>query len=227
MRPAPHTLLVLRPDEPPVTAVSPSRSGWSSGWSPSVWLVRRLGLPLWWLAFPPLFHSIWNGNPQTVALALLVVGGSAAAAVAVLIKLYAAVPLLARPRSLLIAGVAVVVTLAVLPWQLYLDDGLGVSSHLVTAWNGSAWRIPILVPPTLLALWILRRDGAEWLAVPAALAGDPVLLRGDGRAGTRPPADPGRGAGPARPAPDAHRGHGDGGHDGPPRRALGVQPSIG
>ena len=24
------------------------------------------------------------------------------------------------------------------------------------------------MPPTLLALWILRRDGAEWLAVPAA-----------------------------------------------------------
>ena len=59
-------------------------------------------------------------------------------------------------------------TLAILPWQLYLDEGLGVSAHLVTAWNGSAWRIPILVPPTLLALWILRRDGGEWLAVPAA-----------------------------------------------------------
>jgi hypothetical protein len=42
-----------------------------------------------------------------------------------------------------------------------------VGSHLETAWNGSAWRFPLLVPPTLLALWILRRRGAEWYAVPA------------------------------------------------------------
>ena len=89
--------------------------------------MRLLGVPLWWLAFPPLLQSIWNGNPQTIALALLVVGGSAAAAIAVLIKLYAAIPLLARPRSLVIAGIAVIVTLPILPWQLYLQDGLGIS----------------------------------------------------------------------------------------------------
>jgi hypothetical protein len=77
-----------------------------------------------------------------------------------------------------------------LPWQLYLERGLGVGSHLQTAWNGSAWRFPLLIPPTLLALWILRRQGAEWFAVPAvfpatqfyyvamalpALVGRPVL----------------------------------------------------
>ena len=42
-----------------------------------------------------------------------------------------------------------------------------MGDHLGTAWNGSAWRFPILIPPTLLALWILRRQGAEWFAVPA------------------------------------------------------------
>ena len=56
-----------------------------------------------------------------------------------------------------------------MPWQLYLDDGLGIGTHLATAWNGSAWRFPILLPPTLLALWVLRRDGGEWFAVPAVL----------------------------------------------------------
>ena len=55
----------------------------------------------------------------------------------------------------------------VLPWQLYLDRGLGIGGHLQTAWNGSAWRFPILVVPTLVALWVLRRQGAEWFAVPA------------------------------------------------------------
>jgi len=62
----------------------------------------------------------------------------------------------------------VVFTLPFLPWDLYLQDGLGIAGHLTTAWNGSAWRIPILVPPTLFALWVLRRDGGEWFAVPAA-----------------------------------------------------------
>ena len=42
-----------------------------------------------------------------------------------------------------------------------------MSSHLASAWNGSAWRVPILIPPTLLGLWILRHKGAEWFAVPA------------------------------------------------------------
>ena len=65
------------------------------------------------------------------------------------------------------AGLVLLLTVPILPWQQYLADGLGVSSHLESAWNGSAWRLPILVPPMLLALWILRRDGAEWFAVPA------------------------------------------------------------
>jgi hypothetical protein len=83
------------------------------------------------------------------------------------LKLYAALVLARRPRTLVIVGIALVATLVLVPWQLYLQDGLGVSDHLGTAWNGSAWRLPILVLPTLLGLWILRRQGAEWLAVPA------------------------------------------------------------
>jgi hypothetical protein len=156
----------------------------------SVWLVQRLGLPLWWVLFPPLVHAAWNGNSQSIALALVVLGGPLAAALAVGIKLYAAVPLLSRPRTLLFAAIALVVTLPLLPWQLYLDSGFGVSDHVQTAWNGSAWRIPLLIPPTLAALWILRSKGAEWLAVPAvwpatqfyyaafalpALVGQPVI----------------------------------------------------
>jgi hypothetical protein len=162
----PHTLLFYAP-----TSLLPlTLATWvwmALGIAASVWLTRKLGLPLWWLAFPPLFHSMWNGNPQTIALALLVQGSIIGAVIAVGLKLYAAIPLLARWRHLVIAlAVLAVVTLA-LPWQLYLDRGLGVGSHLQTAWNGSAWRIPILVIPTLAALWVLRRQGAEWFAVPA------------------------------------------------------------
>ncbi len=162
----PHTLLFYAP-----TSLLPlTVSTWlwiAAGVGASVWLVRRLGLPLWWLLFPPLFHSMWNGNPQTIALALLVAGGPVAASIAVLIKLYAGIPLIGRWRDAAVAGVVLAVTLLVLPWQLYLDQGLGVGSHLQTAWNGSAWRFPVLIPVVVLALWVLRRDGAAWWAVPA------------------------------------------------------------
>ncbi|MGO9205048.1 MAG: hypothetical protein ACLQBX_02470 [Candidatus Limnocylindrales bacterium] len=54
-----------------------------------------------------------------------------------------------------------------LPWRLYLEQGLGAGNLAQTAWNGSAWRFPILIPPTLLGLCVLRKRGAEWFAVPA------------------------------------------------------------
>jgi hypothetical protein len=162
----PHTLLFYAPTS--VLPLDVSTWVWLlGGVVAAVWLVRRLELPIWWLAFPPLFHGVWNGNPQTIALALLVQGSLAGAIVAVGIKLYAAIPLLARWRHLVIALAVLAVVTLILPWQLYLDRGLGVGSHLQTAWNGSAWRIPILVIPTLIALWVIRRQGAEWYAVPA------------------------------------------------------------
>jgi hypothetical protein len=169
----PHTLLFYVPtSQLPIVL---STAAWVSiGLVASVWLVRRLGLPLWWLAFPPLSHAIWNGNPQTLAMALLVLGGSgrfatsaAAAAGAIMFKLYAALPLVVRPRQLVAAAVVLAALLLVVPWQLYLQEGLGVSTHLGTAWNGSAWRVPLLIPPAILGLWILRRAGGEWLSVPA------------------------------------------------------------
>ena len=162
----PHTLLFYVPTS--VLPLDVSIAVWMiAGVVASAWLVRRLGLPVWYLLFPPLVHAVWNGNPQSVALALLVAGGPIAAALAVGLKLYAAIPLIGRWRDLLVAGIALAVTIPLLPWQLYLDQGLGVGSHLQTAWNGSAWRVPVLVPFVVAALWILRRRGAEWYAVPA------------------------------------------------------------
>jgi len=163
----PHTLLFYAPTS--LLPLPVSVGLWMvAGLAASVWLIRRLGLPMWWLAFPPLAHGIWNGNPQTIALALLVVGGPIAATVGVGLKLYAGVPLLARWRHLIVAATILAVTLVVLPIDRYIAADFGVSNHLVRAWNGSAWRFPILIPPTLVALWLLRRRGAEWLAVPAA-----------------------------------------------------------
>jgi hypothetical protein len=162
----PHTLLFYAPTS--LLPLEVSAAIWMAlGLVASIWLVHRLKLPIWWALFPPLAHAIWNGNPQTIALALLVLGAPWGAIVAVGLKLYTALALLTRPRILILTGVALLVSLLILPWQLYLAGGLGVSDHLDTAWNGSAWRFPILVVPTLLALWVLRRSGAQWYAVPA------------------------------------------------------------
>jgi len=163
---APHTLLFYAPTS--VLPLELSVALWMIlGAAASIWLVRRLELPLWWLLFPPLVHAAWNANSQSVVLALLVAGVPLAAVAAVGLKLYAAVPLLVRPRTLLAVAIVMAVTVPLLPWRLYVDAGFGVSDHIQTAWNGSAWRLPILLPPTLLGLWILRDRGAEWFAVPA------------------------------------------------------------
>jgi hypothetical protein len=163
----PHTLLFYAP----TSALPLAASTWLwllGGLAAGVWLVRRLGLPMWWIAFPPLLHGIWNANPQTIALALLVQGSIVGSVIAVGLKLYTAIPLLgARWRHLVVTAVVLGAVTLILPWQLYLDRGLGVGIHLQTAWNGSAWRIPILIIPTLVALWVIRRQGAEWFAVPA------------------------------------------------------------
>lgn len=162
----PHTLLFYAPTS--LLPLPVSTAFWMVlGVGAAVWMVRRLRLPIWWIAFPPVAHALWNGNPQSIVLALLVAGGTLPAVVAVGLKLYAAIPLVFRPRQLIWVAIALAITLPLLPWQLYVNDGFGVTSHLSSAWNGSAWRIPILIPPTLLGLWILRHQGAEWFAVPA------------------------------------------------------------
>ena len=162
----PHTLLFYAPTS--LLPLSVAVALWMIlGLAAAVWMVRRLDVPIWWVAFPPLAHALWNGNPQSIVLALLVAGGTIAAIAAVGLKLYAAVPLVFRPRQLILVAVALAITIPLLPWQLYIADGFGVTSHLGSAWNGSAWRLPILIPPTLLGLWVLRRKGSEWFAVPA------------------------------------------------------------
>ena len=125
----PHTLLFYVPTS--FLPLGLSIAVWMVlGLAASVWLVRRLGLPMWWLAFPPLAHAIWNGNPQTIVLALLVLGGSVPAAAAVALKLYAGGAPAEAPAALAVAVIALAVTLPLLPWQLYIQDGFGVTGHL-------------------------------------------------------------------------------------------------
>lgn len=130
--------------------------------------VRLLRLPWWWLLFPPLIQSILSANVQALLLPLILIG---AGPVAVFLKVYAAVPLLllARWRAILIAGVLLVATAPLLPWALYLSELGAINARLVDQTNVA---LPTLVlaafaPPAVVAMWIVGRERAAWLAVPA------------------------------------------------------------
>src|ERR671912_2294713 len=86
----PHTLLVYAPTS--LLSFEVAVAFWMLiGAAAAVWVVRRLEVPFWWVAFPPLMHAIWNGNPETLMLALLVLRHPIASTVAAVVKLYALV----------------------------------------------------------------------------------------------------------------------------------------
>ena len=76
--------------------------------------LRTLRLPLWWLLFPPISDSLIVWNPDIVVIALLV-AAPRLASLAVVVKVYAAVPLLLTGRWRALLGGLLLVLLSV-PW---------------------------------------------------------------------------------------------------------------
>ena len=146
----------------------------------AVAIVRWLKLPIWWLLFPPTVEALYSGNPQLVVLMLLLAGagrsGVAADTIAVTLKVYAIVPLLAerRPRRIVYALGLTLATVVVAPflWTDYLTQFGTISARLEreSAGGFSAFYHPVLLVPTAIAiilLWRRDRKAAGWLAVPA------------------------------------------------------------
>ncbi len=133
------------------------------------WALRRLGIPAWWLLFPPFVDGLWNANPQVLLLPL-VVAGTVGGAVAVIVKAYAAVPLvlLGRFRALALAAAVIVVTVPVLPWVIYARRFGEISATLEAQSRGgmSATTSWALVAIAVLGLVVVGRRRAAWLAVP-------------------------------------------------------------
>lgn len=129
------------------------------------WSVRRLGLPMWWVLFPPVFESVIVGNPDVLVLALLLARGRVAGLAAVL-KVYAFIPLLAQRRWGAAALAVGLSALSIPLWPSFFSNLLAILATLDEQSSGfSAWGTWLLLP-TLIALWGLRRRGAEWLVVP-------------------------------------------------------------
>jgi hypothetical protein len=144
-----------------------------AGLAAAVWTLRRLELPMWWLAFPPLAQALWNGNAQPIVLAALLVRAPWGVAIAGGLKLYGLAPAVVarRWREVAISAVVLAVTLPFLPWELWAQHQLGFHAGTTMTWNGSAFRFWPLIPVAIVALWTLRRRGAEWLTIPAIWPG--------------------------------------------------------
>jgi hypothetical protein len=157
---------------------------------------RRLGLPLWWLLFPPLMEGLVAANPQILLLGLLLAGGPLARALAAGLKVYSIVPVIARREW---AGLVAVVGLFVLSfavapglWSTYFNEFGTISSRISQESHGGLSAAILLDPATfgsmihgdglirllpglllfglvcLILLVVALRDvrSAGWLAVP-------------------------------------------------------------
>lgn len=132
----------------------------------ATWAIRRLSLPLWWLLFPPIFESIIVGNLDVLVMALLLARGPIAG-LAPVAKIYGVIPLLVQRRWTPLAVAIAVSALSAPLWPDFLANLDGISQALDDQAQGfSAWGSWFMIP-VLLALWVLRRRGAEWLVVPA------------------------------------------------------------
>jgi hypothetical protein len=137
----------------------------------AIYVVRHLGLPAWWLLFPPVVVAILAGSTALPVIALLVRGGALAEGIGVAFRPYAAVPLavLGRWRGTLAAAAIVIVTAPFLDWPRYLADFAGITATLAEQSKGgqSAAVVPWLIPVAAICVLLLGRKRAAWLIVPA------------------------------------------------------------
>jgi hypothetical protein len=129
--------------------------------------VRAVGLPLWWLLFPPIVDCLIVLNPDVVVVALLL-AAPRLAGLAVVIKVYGAVPLALTGRWRALAAGIGLCLLSIPWWPAFFAAAPTIEAALATQSFGgmSAWGTWLMVP-TVLALIALWRRGAEWLTVPA------------------------------------------------------------
>ncbi len=134
----------------------------------SFWTLRRLGLPMWWIVWPPLVDNLWNGNPQLFVVPLLL---GPAAFVAPVVKAYGIVPLVIQWRWRMIAATVAIgiVTLPILPWATFFGHLSETTGFLTDQSQGgmSAWFFPVLVPFAAVALVVMGRQKASWWFIPA------------------------------------------------------------
>ena len=145
------------------------RIGWIAvGLGSSIYAVRRLGLPMWWLLFPPIVEGVAAGSNAPLVLALLIRAATLGDAVAVVARIYALIPLLllARWRSIGAAVVLLLVTAPFLDYPTFLGQLGFVLGQGGGRANLSTPSVPWLIPVAVVCLVMLGRVRAAWLFVP-------------------------------------------------------------
>lgn len=134
----------------------------------AIWTLRRLQLPGYWIGFPPIFQSIQLGHPEVLVLFLVVLGGLPSG-LAILIKPYAGLPLLAerRWRAIALGLLVLIVSAPILPWTLFVQEFAQISGTAAGQTHGdSTFGQPVLMVVAAVALASLGMRRALWLAVP-------------------------------------------------------------
>jgi hypothetical protein len=134
----------------------------------AIWTLRRLGMPPYWLAFPPLFEVIELGHPEVLILWLLVLGGPVSG-LAAMVKPYSGLAILAERRwtALLALAVGLVATAPLLPWFEFIRELPRIAELVVIQNNGdSVFGQPVLMVVAVAALAVLGPRRGLWLATP-------------------------------------------------------------
>jgi hypothetical protein len=134
----------------------------------TVWILRQLKLPAYWIAFPPLLEGVILGHPEILVLTALVVGG-ATAGIAAFIKPYAAAALLAERniRGIVAAAALSVTSLLLLPWARFFAELPLINGNLARQARGdSTFGEPVLMVVAVVALIALGWRRGLWLSVP-------------------------------------------------------------
>ena len=134
----------------------------------AILILRRLGLPAWWIAFPPVFHPIVLGNEEVLMVGLLVVGGRLGG-LAPLLKPYAAIPLAVQRRwGDIWIGIGVgLATLLVLPWRTFVESLPLIRDRIAyQSFGDNAFGDPLLVVIAIVALISLGSRPGAWFATP-------------------------------------------------------------
>lgn len=137
----------------------------------AVLVLRRLRLPPWWLAFPPLLEGVWVANLNIIVLGLLLLSSPAAGAFAAVLKIYAALTLalLFRLKALITLTVLIAITYPLLPWETFISENAQIRQLLADQAFGG--RQTLLVAPVWIlvaaSLVYLGRERSAWLVVPA------------------------------------------------------------
>ncbi len=128
--------------------------------------LRRLGLPLWWLLFPPMAEGLFAMNPQILLFGLLVIGGGPAAqrgarsvgrlltaltrSLAFAAKIYALAPIVARREWQAVASclALLAVSVAIAPglWATYISEFGAISRRIVAESHGGVSAALLLQP---------------------------------------------------------------------------------